>query len=114
MGKLTLDRNPGNYFADVEQLAFDPAHMPPGIEPSPDKMLQGRLFAYGDTHRHRLGPNHLQLPVNCPYKVHDDFHSSKYRDDLCPTHVNRNPSIASTRLQEQTNKATEISSEAFL
>jgi len=64
-----LDRNPENYFADVEQMAFDPAHMVPGIEPSPDKMLQGRLFAYGDTHRHRLGPNHLQLPVNCPYKV---------------------------------------------
>ncbi|XP_043278667.1 catalase isoform X2 [Venturia canescens] len=69
VGKLVLDRNPTNYFADVEQAAFDPAHMPPGIEPSPDKMLQGRLFAYGDTHRHRLGPNHLQLPVNCPYKV---------------------------------------------
>lgn len=69
VGKLVLDRNPENYFADVEQMAFDPAHMVPGIEPSPDKMLQGRLFAYGDTHRHRLGPNHLQLPVNCPYKV---------------------------------------------
>ncbi|XP_024881849.1 catalase [Temnothorax curvispinosus] len=68
VGKLVLDRNPENYFADVEQMAFDPAHMVPGIEPSPDKMLQGRLFAYGDTHRHRLGPNHLQLPVNCPYK----------------------------------------------
>ncbi|XP_014482351.1 PREDICTED: catalase [Dinoponera quadriceps] len=69
VGKLVLDRNPENYFADVEQLAFDPAHMVPGIEPSPDKMLQGRLFAYGDTHRHRLGPNHLQLAVNCPYKT---------------------------------------------
>lgn len=68
VGKLVLNRNPANYFADVEQMAFDPAHMIPGIEPSPDKMLQGRLFAYGDTHRHRLGPNHLQLPVNCPYK----------------------------------------------
>nr|XP_034196102.1 catalase [Osmia lignaria] len=69
VGKLVLDRNPENYFADVEQIAFDPAHMIPGIEPSPDKMLQGRLFAYGDTHRHRLGPNHLQLPVNCPFKA---------------------------------------------
>ncbi|CAD1478067.1 unnamed protein product, partial [Heterotrigona itama] len=68
VGKLVLDRNPDNYFNDVEQIAFDPAHMVPGIEPSPDKLLQGRLFAYGDTHRHRLGPNHLQLPVNCPYK----------------------------------------------
>lgn len=69
VGKLVLDRNPENYFTDVEQIAFDPAHFVPGIEPSPDKMLQGRLFAYGDTQRHRLGPNHLQLPVNCPYKT---------------------------------------------
>lgn len=68
VGRFVLDRNPDDYFADVEQMAFDPAHMPPGIEPSPDKMLQGRLFAYGDAHRYRVGPNHLQLPVNCPYK----------------------------------------------
>lgn len=69
VGKMVLDRNPSNYFAEVEQIAFSPAHMVPGIEPSPDKMLQGRLFAYDDTHRHRLGPNFLQLPVNCPYRV---------------------------------------------
>ncbi|XP_018567821.1 catalase [Anoplophora glabripennis] len=68
-GKMVLNRNPENYFAEVEQIAFSPAHLVPGIEPSPDKMLQGRLFAYGDTHRHRLGPNYLQLPVNCPFKV---------------------------------------------
>merc|ERR1712045_172229 len=64
--KLTLNRNPRNYFAEVEQLAFSPAHLVPGIEPSPDKMLQGRLFSYNDTHRHRLGTNFLQIPVNCP------------------------------------------------
>ena len=69
VGKLVLNENPTNYFAQVEQLAFNPAHLVPGIEPSPDKMLLGRLFAYGDTHRHRLGPNYLQLPVNCPFKV---------------------------------------------
>jgi len=69
VGKLVLDRNPKNYFAEVEQIAFSPAHMVPGIEPSPDKMLQGRLFSYGDTHRHRLGANYLQLPVNCPFAV---------------------------------------------
>ncbi|KAI6660304.1 Catalase [Oopsacas minuta] len=67
VGKLTLNRNPTNYFAEVEQIAFSPSHMVPGIEPSPDKMLQGRLFSYSDTHRHRLGPNHLQIPVNCPF-----------------------------------------------
>ncbi|NP_001016716.1 catalase, gene 1 [Xenopus tropicalis] len=69
VGKMVLSRNPTNYFAEVEQLAFDPSNMPPGIEPSPDKMLQGRLFSYPDTHRHRLGANYLQLPVNCPYKA---------------------------------------------
>ncbi|MBV95146.1 Catalase, partial [Eschrichtius robustus] len=69
VGKLVLNRNPVNYFAEVEQLAFDPSNMPPGIEPSPDKMLQGRLFAYPDTHRHRLGPNYLQIPVNCPFRA---------------------------------------------
>jgi len=69
VGKFVLNRNPANYFAEIEQIAFDPASMPPGIEPSPDKMLQGRLFAYADTHRHRVGPNYRQIPVNCPYRT---------------------------------------------
>lgn len=69
VGKMVLDRNPKNYFQEVEQIAFCPAHMPPGIEASPDKMLQGRLFSYSDTHRHRLGTNYHQIPVNCPYKA---------------------------------------------
>jgi len=67
VGKMVLDTNPKNYFAEVEQLAFSPAHLVPGVEPSPDKMLQGRLFSYADTHRHRLGVNYKQIPVNCPY-----------------------------------------------
>jgi len=66
VGKLVLNRNAKNYFAEVEQLAFAPSHMVPGIEPSPDKMLQGRLFSYADTHRHRLGANYLHIPVNRP------------------------------------------------
>ena len=69
VGKLVLDRNPDNYFADVEQSAFNPTHFVPGIGPSPDKMLQGRLFAYGDAHRYRLGINHSELPVNSPHAV---------------------------------------------
>uniref|UniRef100_A0A2C9JBA3 Catalase core domain-containing protein n=1 Tax=Biomphalaria glabrata TaxID=6526 RepID=A0A2C9JBA3_BIOGL len=69
VGKMVLNRNPKNYFADIEQLAFSPAHLVPGIEPSPDKMLQGRLYSYTDTHRHRLGSNYLQIPVNCPYNT---------------------------------------------
>lgn len=67
VGRMVLNRNPTNYFAEVEQLAFAPSHLIPGIEPSPDKMLQGRLFSYADTHRHRLGVNYQQLPVNCPF-----------------------------------------------
>lgn len=67
VGRMVLDRNPANYFAEVEQLAFAPAHLVPGIEPSPDKMLQARLFSYSDTHRHRLGVNYQSIPVNCPF-----------------------------------------------
>ena len=69
IGKLVLTRNPDNYFAEVEQAAFNPANFVPGIGPSPDKMLQGRLFAYGDAHRYRLGVNHTLLPVNTPHTV---------------------------------------------
>jgi len=65
-GRMTLNRNPENYFAEVEQAAFSPGNFVPGIAPSPDKMLQGRLFSYHDTHRHRLGPNYHLLPVNAP------------------------------------------------
>jgi len=66
IGKLVLDRNPENYFAEVEQAAFSPGNFVPGIGPSPDKMLQGRLFSYHDTHLHRLGPNYHLIPVNSP------------------------------------------------
>ena len=67
IGKMTLNRNPENYFEDVEQAGFDPGNFVAGIGPSPDKMLQGRLFAYGDAHRYRLGINHTQLAVNAPH-----------------------------------------------
>ena len=61
-----------NYFAEVEQIAFNPSHMVPGIEPSADPVLQSRLFSYPDAHRHRIGVNYQQLPVNqpiVPYKM---------------------------------------------
>lgn len=64
VGVLELNRNPENYFADVEQSAFSPTHLVPGIGLSPDKLLQGRLFSYGDAQRYRLGVNHDQIPVN--------------------------------------------------
>jgi len=66
VGVLELNKNPENYFAEVEQSAFNPASIVPGIGFSPDKMLQGRLFSYGDAQRYRLGVNHLQIPVNAP------------------------------------------------
>lgn len=69
VGRMVLNRNPENYFAEVEQAAFSPANLVPGIAASPDKMLQGRLFAYHDAHRYRLGPNYLLLPVNRPKGV---------------------------------------------
>jgi len=74
VGVMELDRNPDNYFAEVEQSAFNPANVVPGIGFSPDRMLQGRLFSYGDAQRYRLGVNHHLIPVNqarCP--VHS-FH----------------------------------------
>jgi len=66
VGEFVLNENPKNYFAEVEQAAFNPAHMVPGIEPTADPVLQSRLFSYPDTHRHRLGVNYQQLPVNAP------------------------------------------------
>lgn len=69
VGKLTLNRNPENFHAETEQSAFSPAHFVPGIEATNDKMLQGRLVNYSDTHRHRLGSNHHQIPINCPYRA---------------------------------------------
>ena len=66
VGVMELNKNPENYFAEVEQVAFNPASVVPGISFSPDKMLQGRLFSYGDAQRYRLGVNHHQIPVNAP------------------------------------------------
>ncbi|MEG1580832.1 MAG: catalase [Bacteroidaceae bacterium] len=72
VGVMELNRNPENYFAEVEQAAFAPTHLVPGIGLSPDKLLQGRLFSYGDAQRYRLGINHDQIPVN---KAHCPVHS---------------------------------------
>jgi catalase len=66
IGTLVLDRNPENYFNEIEQVAFSPSHLVPGVEPSADPVLQSRLFSYPDTHRHRLGANYQQIPVNAP------------------------------------------------
>jgi len=69
VGKMVLNRNQENFFAETEQSAFSPGHLVPGIEVTQDKVLQGRLFSYPDTHRHRLGVNYLQIPINCPFRA---------------------------------------------
>lgn len=74
VGVLELNRNPENYFADVEQAAFNPANVVPGIGFSPDRMLQGRLFSYGDAQRYRLGVNHNLIPVNAPRCPFHSYH----------------------------------------
>jgi catalase len=74
IGILELNRNPENYFAEVEQASFSPANVVPGISHSPDKMLQFRIFAYADAHRYRLGVNHESLPVNRPHCPAHDYH----------------------------------------
>jgi catalase len=66
VGRMTLDRNPTDYHSEIEQLAVEPSNMIPGIGPSPDKMLLGRMFSYPDAHRYRIGVNYNQLPVNAP------------------------------------------------
>lgn len=74
VGILELNRNPENYFAEVEQAAFSPSNVPPGVGFSPDKMLQGRLFAYPDAQRYRLGVNYQYLPVNRPHSEVNSYH----------------------------------------
>ncbi len=82
VGKMVLNRNPENYFAEVEQATFSPGTLVPGIEPSPDKMLQGRLFAYSDAHRYRVGANHNALPINAPKcPVHNHQRDGQMRFD---------------------------------
>jgi catalase len=66
VGRMTLDRNPTDNHAEIEQAAFQPNNLVPGIGPSPDRMLLARLFSYADAHRHRIGANYQQLPVNAP------------------------------------------------
>ncbi|MCW7539533.1 catalase [Aquabacterium sp. A7-Y] len=81
VGVLELNRNPQNYFAEVEQAAFSPASVVPGIGFSPDKMLQGRIFAYHDAHLYRVGTNYQQLPVNrpqCPYHTYQRDGSMRF------------------------------------
>merc|ERR1712080_326826 len=77
-GKFTLNENPKNYFAEVEQAAFSPANSVPSMQPSADPVLQSRLFSYTDTQRYRLGANYVQIPVNSP--LHGSVYAPNVRD----------------------------------
>ncbi|MBZ9712689.1 catalase [Deinococcus multiflagellatus] len=99
VGKMTLDRNPENYFAEVEQVAFGTGVLVDGLDFSDDKMLQGRTFSYSDTQRYRVGTNYLQLPINAPRKhvaTNQRDGQMAYRVDTAPgqnPHVNYEPSV---------------------
>ncbi|AKA48898.1 catalase [uncultured archaeon] len=94
IGKMVLDRNPKNYFAEVEQAAFSPGNVVPGVEFSPDKMLQARTFSYADTHRYRLGVNYTSIPVNSPHLSNaENYYRDGYMrvDDNSEGRVNYEP-----------------------
>ena len=92
VGTMTLNRNPENYFTEVEQVAMSPGHLVPGIETSPDKLLQGRLFAYGDAHRYRVGANYSQVPINKPVSpVNNNQKDGAMRMDNGSTSINYEP-----------------------
>ncbi|KAF8737457.1 hypothetical protein AX14_012844 [Amanita brunnescens Koide BX004] len=105
IGKLVLNENPKNYFAEIEQVAFSPSHLIPYIEPSADPVLQSRLFSYPDAHRYRLGVNYQQLPVNAPVVPVVNFQ----RDGLATYHSQGNMPNYQSSIRPLTyvrNKAT--------
>lgn len=100
IGTMTLNRNPENYFAEVEQSAFSPSALVPGIEASEDKLLQGRLFSYPDTQRYRLGANYLQIPVNCPFApVRNNQRDGLMQTKQQPSTINYEPNSYETEPQ---------------
>lgn len=101
VGKMTLNRVPGNFFEEVEQSAFAPGTLVPGIEPSEDKLLQGRLFSYFDTQRHRIGGNFQQIPVNAPkVAVTSNNQDGAYSNRQKNSDVNYQPSVTSSNLPD--------------
>jgi catalase len=91
VGRFVLDRNPENFFAQIVQAGFDVANFVPGIGPSPDRMVLGRMLAYGDSNRYRTGPNYEQLPVNAP---HAEVHSYSKDGPMCYRHHGNQPVYA--------------------
>lgn len=112
VGRMVLNKNPEDYFTEVEQAAFGTGVLVDGLDFSDDKMLQGRTFSYSDTQRYRVGPNYLQLPINAPKKAvytNQRGGQMQYHVDLAPgqnPHINYEPSILGG-LQEAKQEGTE-------
>jgi len=102
LGKMTLNKVPGNFFQSTEQVAYSPAMVVPGIEPSEDRLLQGRLFSYADTQRYRLGANYLMLPVNAPRsQVNNHNQDGAMNFGATASDVNYQPSTHESSLTDQ-------------
>ncbi len=111
VGKLELNRNVDNYFAETEQACFAPSNLVPGIGVSPDKMLQGRLLAYQDAHRYRVGANANQLPVNAPKCPVNHYQRDGAMAGMRPAHDNMNIQGSSVNYypNDQINKGAPVS-----
>jgi len=104
VGTMTLNRLPDNFFQETEQSAFAPSNIIPGIEPSEDRLLQGRIFSYADTQRHRLGGNHMMLPVNQPLvKVNNENQDGYANYRNTKSDLNYEPTHQTTGLQQDSN-----------
>jgi len=103
VGQMVLNRNPANVFQETEQVAMAPANLVPGIEPSEDRLLQGRVFSYADTQMYRLGANALQLPINAPrVTVNNGHQDGAMNSGKTSTGVNYQPSRLLPREEPQT------------
>jgi len=109
IGTMTLNRLPDNVFQETEQSAFAPSNLVPGIEPSEDRLLQGRIFAYADTQLHRVGTNGLQLPVNRPQiKVANNNQDGAMNGEHRTGNINYEPSRQSSVQQDGTARASQL------
>jgi catalase len=112
VGTMTLTQNPTNYFQQIEQSAFSPGTLVPGIEPSEDKLLQGRLFSYFDTQRHRIGGNFQQIPVNSPKNNVTTYNQNGYMSLKPQTgEINYQPSVGKSAVTD--NKKFKYSHTVF-
>ncbi len=114
IGTMTLNRNPVNYFEEVESIAFSPGSLVPGVEPSEDKLLQGRLFSYFDTQRHRVGPNFQQIRVNQPKKQPVNYNSDSWNSSRNSAFDNPDVNYQPSSKSKVTDKATYKLSETKL